>query len=62
MRAYRIVLQCQSCKKVYTDYWAFIYDVKPHGLCPKCGTIGEVKWTVARPKPFRIGWEVKEEE
>ena len=62
MRAYKIVLQCQECKKVYTSYWDMIYEVKSQRLCPKCGTMGKIKAVVARPKLFRLGWEVKEEE
>lgn len=60
MRAYRVVLQCQACKKVCTDR-LMVYEDKSQRLCPRCGTMGKIIAVVARPKPFRLGWEVKEE-
>lgn len=50
--SYRIVHQCDVCKKVYTNEDKIMY-----GLCEKCGSIGRFNKMVG--KRTLHGWKVK---
>ena len=58
---YRKVLQCKSCKKIYTEYWKDIFNIGQYnGICPKCGSEGNFKYVIAKPRTIRLfGWKVK---
>ena len=61
MIRYRKVLQCTSCKKIYTNYWKSIFNIGTYcGVCPKCGSEGNFRVVIAKPKIIRLfGWKVK---
>lgn len=62
--AYALALQCEHCKKVYSEHACDVYNLSPYDryICPNCGEVDELKAVVARPRLFGLlGYEVKED-